>query len=74
MAPNVGQWSPLNDKGEPEQKGKGWIMADDLELLKAIRGGQRGVATKLIAQAEEILESTFLLTEDYERFFVIYHN
>ena len=26
MAPNVGQWSPLNDKGEPEQKGKGWIM------------------------------------------------
>ena len=49
-------------------------MADDLELLKVIRGGQRGVATKLIAQAEEILESTFLLTEDYERFFVIYHN
>jgi len=49
-------------------------MADDLERLKAIRGGQRGVATKLIAQAEEILESTFLLTEDYERFFVIYHN
>ena len=49
-------------------------MADDLERLKAIRGGQRGVATKLIAQAEEILESTFLLTGDYERFFVIYHN
>ena len=75
MAPNVGQWSPLNDKGEPEAtKRQGLNKADDLELLKAIRGGQRGVATKLIAQAEEILESTFLLTEDYERFFVIYHN
>ena len=75
MAPNVGQWSPLNDKGEPEEtKRPGLNYADDLELLKAIRGGQRGVATKLIAQAEEILESTFLLTEDYERFFVIYHN
>ena len=48
-------------------------MADDLELLKAIRGGHRGVETKLITEAEEILESTFLLTEDYERFFVIYH-
>ena len=49
-------------------------MEDDLELLKAIRGGQRGVATKLIVEAKEILESTFLLTQDYERFFVIYHN
>ena len=47
-------------------------MADDLERLKAIRGGHRGVATKLIRQGEEILESTFLLTEDYERLFVIY--
>ena len=43
-------------------------MADDLEL-KALRGYQ-GVATKLITQAEEILESTFLLTEDYERLFI----
>ena len=41
-------------------------MADDLERLKAIRGGHRGVATKLIRQGEEILESTFLFTEDYE--------
>ena len=47
-------------------------MADDLERLKAIRGGHRGVATKLIRQGVEILESTFLLTEDYERLFVIY--
>ena len=47
-------------------------MAEDLERLKAIRGGHRGVATKLIRQGEEILESTFLLTEDYERLFVIY--
>ena len=54
------------------QKGKGLIMADDLERLKAIRGGHRGVATKLLRQGEEILESTFLLTEDYERLFVIY--
>ena len=75
MAPNVGQWSPLNDKGEPEAtKRQGLNKADDFELLKAIRGGQRGVATKLITEAEEILESTFLLTQDYERFFVIYHN
>ena len=47
-------------------------MAEDLERLKAIRGGHRGVATRLIRQGEEILESTFLLTEDYERLFVIY--
>ena len=46
-------------------------MAEDLERLKVIRG-HRGVATKLIRQDEEILESTFLLTEDYERLFVIY--
>ena len=47
-------------------------MAEDLERLKAIRGGHRGVATKLIRQGEEILETTFLLTEDYELLFVIY--
>ena len=47
-------------------------MADDLERLRAIRGGHRGVATKLIRQDEEILESRFLFIEDYERLFVIY--
>ena len=74
MAPNTGQWSPLNDwkRAESDKKGKRWIMADDLERLKEIRGGHRGVATKLIRQGEEILESTFLLTEDYGRLFVIY--
>ena len=40
--------------------------------MKAIRGGHCGVATKLIRQAEEILESIFLLPEDYEYLFVIY--
>ena len=40
--------------------------------MKAIRGGHRGVATKLIRQGEEILESIFLLTEDYEGLFRIY--
>ena len=54
------------------KKGKGWIAADDLDRLKAIRGGHPGVAIKLIRQAEEILESIFLLTEDYEYVFVIY--
>ena len=43
-----------------------------MDRLKAIRGGHPGVAIKLIRQAEEILESIFLLTEDYEYVFVIY--
>ena len=47
-------------------------MGEDLERLKAIRGAHRGVATKLTRQAEEILENTLLLSEDYERLFVIY--
>ena len=55
-------------------RGNGTLSLFSESLRLGIRGGEGGAATKLIAQAEEILESTFLLTEDYERFFVIYHN
>ena len=47
-------------------------MAEDLERLKAVRGAHRRVLTKLTKQAEEILKNESLVSEDYERLFVIY--
>ena len=73
MASNVGLWCPLKPAIENELKAtKRWIMAEDFERLKAVRGAHRKVVTKLTKQAEEILKNESLVSEDYERLFVIY--